>query len=842
MSKRRFGLLPILAAGGLVAVGAGLYYAAARVLDPARLTAELQAAVHRATGRDLSIAGPVHLSLGLAPSLTVQDIGLSNIQGGSRPQMLTAHALRADVALLPLLTGEAVVESLTIVQPDILLERAPDGTPNWVFIPHRALYQGTPPGEPSGGNGGTHVEIHTLHVDGGQVTWMSPSGAKLALAIDSLTATNESTAAPVTLDIMARHDGAPLTLHAVTGSLDRLQGGPVSAMAGSWPLTVQVNAGDAYLKIVGGIAHPDQLRGYIFALTGNIPDVGAIASYFPGVSLPPLKDVNLSARLSDGTSGEWRTSQLSVHAGAADLSSWAAGLSIQQALLSAPGPGQNMQLNIDGFYASAPLHLAVTAMQPDLLSQNAPVAATLSGQAGGADFTAKGTVPPALGASGLDLTVSAHTADLSELSALVGRTLPPAHDVQFEAHAEDAGFKLRGVTLRDLTLSSSVAQIAGTATVIWSPRPALNGTLAASHLDLDALFPAFSVRDAVFAPDPAPPVPAAAPPSVVAPSVVAPSVVAPAPPAPPAEAAPARVISAHPLNFAPLRGADADLTLTAGAVTAGGEVFRDVSGHFTLADGKAALNPFRFSANGGVLVGGASIDAGADAPPVAVSLRASSFPAALLASLAGVPGGATGAVQLDVQLSGAGQTPQALAATLDGHAGLSMVNGALDGALLGPLLTDTLGAAGLPLPDVGSTPVRCLALRAEFAHGIADMQALSVDTPKLSLDGSGDIDLASENFGLHLVPDLHAGPLAATAPVSLTGPFAAPKAALDRVGGRVGFSLGGDGSGPPASDCASKLSVARGGAPGPMPVQAASPAAQNFPIRKPKDLLKGLFH
>ncbi len=821
-------------------MGGGLYYAAGRALDPDRLKAELQAAVHRATGRDLSIGGPVHLSLGLAPSFTVQDIGLSNIAGGSRPQMLTARALRADVALLPLLTGEAVVESLTLTQPDILLERAADGTPNWVFVlPHRALYQGASPGEPSGG-GGTHVEIHTLHVDGGQVTWRPAAGAPVTLAIDKVTATNENSAAPVKLDIEAEHDGAPLSVQAVTGSPDRLQGGPVSAMAGSWPLTVQVNAGQAYLKLDGGIAHPDQLRGYIFALTGNIPDVAAIASYVPGVSLPPLKDVNLSARVSDGATGELRTSQVSLHAGAADLSSWAAGLSIQQARLSAPGPGQNMQLNIDGFYASAPLHLAVTAMQTDLLSQNAPLAATLSGQAGNADFSAKGTVPPSLGASGLDLTVSARTSDLSELSALVGRSLPAARDLQFDAHVEDAGFKLRGVTLRDLALNSSVAQIAGTATVLWSPRPALNGTLAASHIDLDALFPEFSWRTSLFAPLPdtagtagGPAVPTAPP---------APAVAPPPPPPAPAEAAPARLISDRTLNFAALRGADSDLTLTAGAVTAGGQVFRDVSGHFTLADGKAALNPFRFSLNAGVLVGGASIDASTDQPPVAVSLRAASLPSGALASLAGVPGGASGAVQLDVQLSGVGQTPQALAATLDGHAGVSMVNGMVDVGLLQPLVADTLGAAGMPAPDVGNTSVRCLALRAEFSHGVAAMQALSIDTAKLSLDGSGEIDLASEAFDLHLVPDLHAGPVAASAPVSLTGPFSAPKATLDRVGGRVGFSIGGVGSGPVTSACDAKLAIARGGAPGPMPAQAATPAAQGFSIKKPKDLLKGLFH
>jgi AsmA protein len=834
MPKRRSGLISaVLAACVLIAVGAGLYIALSRVLDPARLTAELQAAVHRATGRDLTISGPVHLRLGLAPSFAVDDIALSNIPGGSRPQMLTAKSLRAEVALLPLFTGEAVVESLIIERPDILLERAADGTPNWVVAPaKRALFQNGAPGEPSGG--GTQVEIHTLHVEGGQATFVQPSGAKLVFGIDSMTATNDTTASPVRIALKAEHDGQPIAIEAVTGSPDRLAGGPVSAMAGSWPLSIQVSAGQAYAKLDGGIAHPDQLRGYLFTLTGNIPDLAAIAPYLPGVSLPPLKDVNLSARLSDGTSGELRTSQVSLHAGAADLSAWAAGLSIQQATLSAPGPGQNIQINIDGFYASAPLHLAATAMQPDLLSQNAPLAATISGQAGGADFQAKGTVPPALGASGLDLLVSAQAPDLSELSSLVGRALPPARDVKFEAHVEDAGFKLLGVTLRDLTLSSSVAQIAGTATVLWSPRPALNGTLAASRLDLDALLPNFSVRDTVFAP---------APPVAPAPAGVPPAVPPPvAAPAPGAEPPPPRLISDRPLNFTPLRNADADLTLTAGAVTAGGQAFRDVSFHLTLADGKAALNPFRFSVNGGVLVGGVSIDASADQPPVAVSLRASGFPAGLLASLAGVPGGATGSLQLDVQLSGAGQTPQALAATLDGHAGLSMVNGQLDGALFQPLLSDTLGAASMPAPDVGLTAVRCLAVRAELSHGVAAMQALSADTARVSLDGSGEINLATETFGLHLVPDLHAGPLAASAAVSLTGPFSAPKTALDRAAdGRVGFSIGGDPAQQASSACDAKLSIARGGAPGPMPAQTAQ-ASQGFNIKKPKDLLKGLFH
>jgi hypothetical protein len=78
------------------------------------------------------------------------------------------------------------------------------------------------------------------------------------------------------------------------------------------------------------------------------------------------------------------------------------------------------------------------------------------------------------------------------------------------------------------------------------------------------------------------------------------------------------------------------------------------------------------------------------------------------------------------------------------------------------------------------------------------------------------------------------------APVSLHGSFGDLKASLDPVldGGRFGLTIG---SGPVGSSgCAGDLALARGGLGGPMP--AAAPADPGLTIRKPKDLLKGLFH
>jgi hypothetical protein len=69
------------------------------------------------------------------------------------------------------------------------------------------------------------------------------------------------------------------------------------------------------------------------------------------------------------------------------------------------------------------------------------------------------------------------------------------------------------------------------------------------------------------------------------------------------------------------------------------------------------------------------------------------------------------------------------------------------------------------------------------------------------------------------------------------------RAALDPVmsGGRVGLEIGGAA---PSSGCIDKLAVARDGLGGPVP-QALPPAPDSgfrLKIKKPKDLLQGLFH
>ena len=239
------------------------------------------------------------------------------------------------------------------------------------------------------------------------------------------------------------------------------------------------------------------------------------------------------------------------------------------------------------------------------------------------------------------------------------------------------------------------------------------------------------------------------------------------------------------------------------------------------------------------MIGALTLDAGIDPSPVALTLRAPSMSASRVASLLGFAGGASGQMQVDAQVSGVGDSAHALAASANGHVGLAMVNGQFTEALFQNPVGTALTTAGVP-PIEGSADVRCLALRARIRQGQGSVEALAVDTSRLSLTGTGSFDLDAETVDLHLKPVLRVGGTGVASPVSLSGGFGSLKAAADpgMPGGRFGLTIGG-----PAPDdaaCVSQLSQARGGMPGPLPSVAV--AAPSGPRKKPIDLLRGLFH
>lgn len=200
-------LSKILAIAGLALVA--LIVAAILVvsqLDFSRYKPLIAEKVKAATGRDLVIAGPIHLAPSLVPSLAVENVRFQNAAFGSRPDMITAQRLEAAVALLPLLRGEFDIRRVVLIAPDILLETDKSGRGNWEFgasPPSSAAPAATPSPDRA------LPSLGALVIEDGLLTYRDGvSGKATSLALKRLMASGN----PLAIDLTGAYDGKPIAL------------------------------------------------------------------------------------------------------------------------------------------------------------------------------------------------------------------------------------------------------------------------------------------------------------------------------------------------------------------------------------------------------------------------------------------------------------------------------------------------------------------------------------------------------------------------------------------------------------------------------------------------------
>jgi len=126
----------------LIRVGIGLgivvvLLVAAVIIVPLVVPAEtyrdqLVAQVKSATGRDLRIDGPMHVSVLPRLAIEAEKLALSNAPGAQAKEMMTLGKLQAVVELMPLIHGQVVVDKFVMVDPVIDLEVDKQGRGNWI--------------------------------------------------------------------------------------------------------------------------------------------------------------------------------------------------------------------------------------------------------------------------------------------------------------------------------------------------------------------------------------------------------------------------------------------------------------------------------------------------------------------------------------------------------------------------------------------------------------------------------------------------------------------------------------------------------------------------------------
>lgn len=829
--------------------------AAVLTFNPNAYKDQIEAAASQATGRQVTIAGPIAVKLSLIPTLTAEDVRIGNIAGGAAPLMARVRSIETRIALLPLLHHQIDIQALVLRHPTILLEKTADGRVNWLFQPASngaaPASVPAPPVTVNTGHGPWQVAIHALDITDGTVDWRDEQAGRTAtvqLPKASLVAQGAADAPPedqpLAIDAHLLWQQQAVTLTGKTGPIAHLTN---PADQSSWPVQLTLTAAGATLSAQGGVTDPRQARGYDLTLQAQVPALEAITPLLPpgllpaGKSLPPLHGVAFGAHLTDSAQGTPRLSNLSLQAQTSDLSAIAPGLKLDSLSLVTPAPDQPVSVNILGDRQGLAFTLS-GAIGP-LPAQAGPMPVDLTLTAAQSNLHAQGSIQDPWALRGLNLALTAQIANLAYLSPLADVSLPGFTTLTGSGTLTDAaGAGLaQGLALSALNLTAPQGDLEGSLSLAFAPRLAIGANLRSARLDLDQVLTAANPPPSA----PAPTAPAGAP---------------SAPPAPPKPAS-VKVIPDIALPIGGLKNFDGEANLAFASLKFGGAEYRALVVHASLAGGVFSLSPSSVVVPGGQLLAAGTIDARGTVPHESFAMQAQNLAIAPLLNALQVPVAASGLVQVFANLTASGSTTRQMAASVSGALGAAAVDGVIDAHALGAIVTPAIKAGGVVpaelLNAAGQVPLRCFALRLDATDGNATVNALVLDTPRLLVQGAGALNFGQETLDLTLQPELYLGEMAVTVPLTLTGTFADPhtgKVGKVVIAQQPGDSSSGQGlnglvqsligggkhHAPPVSAaCTPALNLARNGQPGPAPSGTSDTGILQKPMNLFQQLLRG---
>jgi uncharacterized protein involved in outer membrane biogenesis len=89
--------------------------------------------VREATGRELSIAGPVRLGFFPKIAVSAEQVSLSNAAWAKSPQMASLEKVALEISLLPLLSRRIEISSIQLAGLTLNLETNTKGEGNWLM-------------------------------------------------------------------------------------------------------------------------------------------------------------------------------------------------------------------------------------------------------------------------------------------------------------------------------------------------------------------------------------------------------------------------------------------------------------------------------------------------------------------------------------------------------------------------------------------------------------------------------------------------------------------------------------------------------------------------------------
>ncbi|RZO80617.1 MAG: AsmA family protein [Halieaceae bacterium] len=286
----------------------------------------------------------------------------------------------------------------------------------------------------------------------------------------------------------------------------------------------------------------------------------------------------------------------------------------------------------------------------------------------------------------------------------------------------------------DFTLNATIPGGDVTGQLIWSAleSPEIKLDITTARLDVDQIQPA--------------PLPASMPSDSPASDA-----------SPPSASAPADTDSGSPvpvpLPVGPLRDLDLEMRIAAEELIAGGQSITNAQVFLRVRDGVANIDYVRGVLHEGQLDTRMMLNARRPVVEVEVEGGLKGVNMDLLLASAGNTDAATGRIEMGWDIETVGVTSEDLIAALDGDVTASGQDLILQKVSVQGLVCSAVAVVNKIPPISGlptNTPVTDLSLAVDFDEGVGDIEKLRFSTPGVVMKGSGDIDLASMDFGFRM--------------------------------------------------------------------------------------------
>jgi uncharacterized protein involved in outer membrane biogenesis len=359
---------------------------------------------------------------------------------------------------------------------------------------------------------------------------------------------------------------------------------------------------------------------------------------------------------------------------------------------------ENMPFKLDGNLGSPEVLLA---------NQSFPIDVAINSDIG--NFKVSGHIKQPLTAVQPELDISGSLADITALNRFVKAELPDIGSANFIGK-----FQLQDniVTIDSLQLEAGNSQLTGSVTANISAKiPTFTANLAADHLDLSPLPPQTE---------------------------------------PDAKAADSeQLFSDEPLPMAMLHDIDADVALVAKQVHTHQQDFSDVDIKASLKQGKLKLDISKVGVLGGVLSGKFSVDDSVKPTKVASKLALNGLDPSQIPSL---NSHLTGALSnINMQIATQGNSLHRLASVANGSVLVQVGEGKVDMKKAHLFGGDLLSMLNPMKESGGDTQLSCAVVNLKISDGMAYTdKGIAVETPQMTVVGSGNIDLNSEQLDIGL--------------------------------------------------------------------------------------------